>query len=337
MDGTWRILIWMGAGGHGEQALGGHTHGGGRGSGVGGEGRRGEWDGAKNGLRGRGGARTEAEGSSGEAGDGAGGGVGARGVGALGRGRREGRESESESESESDEGLSGWGGGRKGGMGLEVKLGNQSTARVGVGTGRRWAGRRRRSGREWAAARRMGGATWEGRICYGVAMWGHGWQAAWVGGHGGALGTGRALMDSIGTRVGMATRDGWMAEGLDGWIRLAGAEWWDTIGIGMGWRRIAGSMKCGLGHWTWASDEDLGEDEDGRLVGGVRGVEGAGSGMGVWDGFGEEEDVGGVGSGRRDGAVGWMVGGEGLVSCMRKDGRGSDWGYGGWRWEAGEN
>ena len=45
---------------------------------------------------------------------------------------------------------------------------------------------------------------------------GMGW-GAW-----GRVGTGRALMDSIGTRVGMATRDGWMAEGLDGWIRLAG-------------------------------------------------------------------------------------------------------------------
>ena len=36
------------------------------------------------------------------------------------------------------------------------------------------------------------------------------------------MGTGRALMDAIGTRVGMATRDGRMASGLDGWIRLAG-------------------------------------------------------------------------------------------------------------------
>ena len=99
---------------------------------------------------------------------------------------------------------------------------------------------------------------------------------------------------------------------MDGSDWRDGAEWSNTMVIGMGWRRIAGSMKCGLGHWTWASDEDLGEDVDGRLVGGFRGVEGAGSGMGVCYG-GEEEDGGGVGSVRRDGAVGWIDGGEGLA------------------------
>ena len=83
-------------------------------------------------------------------------------------------------------------------MGLEVKLGIK--ARRGSESARGGDGQAGDDGRG-ASGRRQG--AWVGRrgragFCYGVAMWGHGWQAAWVGGHGGALGPGRGLMDSIG-------------------------------------------------------------------------------------------------------------------------------------------